>query len=268
MATWPTITDGVTLLAKSVFDSIKSYTDDLTAVNVLTKTGAYTVSTSDGPVVVVLCNTTSGGFDITLPTAVGNTQRITILKTVSNNLGPTLLTTSSQTVNGAASGVIALYRANDFVTVVSDGSNWRIINEKVSISASAYRNTAQSISTGTITKVQLASESWDYGALFDSSTNYRFTAPRTGRYNVFGISGYSNASGIAATYIYKNGAAVAIATCAAGTANVIQPAIATQLELAKDDYLELYTYHTTGTSQNTRTGAENVSMSVTYLGNS
>jgi hypothetical protein len=264
MATWPTVTNGVTILNNALFTDIKSYID----LNVLTKTGAYTVATADGPEVVVLCDTTTAGFDITLPTAVGNTQCITILKTVSNNLGPTILTTSSQTVNGAASGVIALYRANDFVTVVSDGSNWRIVNEKVSISASAYRNTTQSISTATVTKVQLASESWDYGSLFDSTTNYRFTVPRTGRYAIFGVSGYSNASGIAATYIYKNGAIAALATCAAGTATLIQPAIATQLELAKDDYLELYTYHTTGTSQNTRTGPENVSMSVTYLGNS
>ncbi len=263
MATWPTVTNGVTILNNSLFTDIKSYID----LNVLTKTGAYTVSTADGPEVVVLCNTTSAGFDITLPTAVGNTQRITILKTVSNNLGPTILTTSSQTVNGAASGVIALYRANDFVTVVSDGSNWRIVNEKVSISASAYRNTVQSISTATITKVQLASESWDYGSLFDSTTNYRFTAPRTGRYDVFAISGYSNAGGIAATYIYKNGAVAALATCA-GSSTLLQPAIAMQLELAKDDYLELYTYHSTGSSQNTRTGPENVSMTVTYVGNS
>ncbi len=235
---------------------------------ILTKTANYTVQTSDGPVVFVLCNTTSAGFNITLPTAVGNTQRITILKTVSTNAGPTILTTSSQTVNNAASGVIALYVANDCVTVVSDGSNWRIVSENVSISASAYRSTVQSIPTATTTKVQLNSESWDYGSLFDTSVNYRFTAPRAGRYSIFAISGYSNASGIAATHIFKNGAVIAFASCAAGTPSLLQPSITTQAELAKDDYLELYSHHTTGSSQNLRTGPENTSMSVCYLGNS
>jgi hypothetical protein len=71
---------------------------------------------------------------------------------------------------------------------------------------SAYRNTNQSISTATWTKVQLANEVFDTNSNFDSSTNYRFTPTVAGYYQINGqvrIRGTTADNKLAA--IYKNG---------------------------------------------------------------
>ena len=50
--------------------------------NVLSKTGAYTVTSSDGRNVIVLCNATGGAFTITLPPVSGlDGVRICVKKT-------------------------------------------------------------------------------------------------------------------------------------------------------------------------------------------
>jgi len=65
----------------------------------------------------------SGTTTLTLPTAVGNTNRYTVKNTGSNTV--TIATTSSQTIDG--SSTINLTVAADSVDLVSDNSNWQII---------------------------------------------------------------------------------------------------------------------------------------------
>ena len=66
--------------------------------------------------------TGSSNYTITLPTAVGITGRVYIVK--SNNTGLTTIgTTSSQTIDGVTSKVHARY---DSIQVVSNGTNWEI----------------------------------------------------------------------------------------------------------------------------------------------
>ena len=87
----------------------------------MAKTSAYTLSAAND----YLVNCTAGTFAITLPTAVGFTG----LKFVIKNSGVgiiTLITTSSQTIDGNASGVLTL-STNARYTVVSTGANWIII---------------------------------------------------------------------------------------------------------------------------------------------
>jgi hypothetical protein len=89
-------------------------------VTVSTKTGAYTVITSDG---VILGDTTSAGFTITLPTAVGATKQYTIKKIVAANT--LTIASTSGTIDGSASlAITAQYTA---LTFVSDGTNWFIV---------------------------------------------------------------------------------------------------------------------------------------------
>ncbi len=85
------------------------------------KTSGYTAAIDE----LVRCNTTSGGFAVTLPTAVGNDGRgITIKKVVSHANAVTINTTSSQTIDGAASGSITITDVLGTITVISDGANW------------------------------------------------------------------------------------------------------------------------------------------------
>lgn len=84
--------------------------------------GITALRTLDGSDELVNC--TSGTFTVTLPTAVGYTKQYTI-----KNIGTgviTLATTSSQTIDGYASGILVLNQYDSY-RLRSDGANWIII---------------------------------------------------------------------------------------------------------------------------------------------
>lgn len=102
---------------------------DLETTTVRTVTGTDTIQATDQ---IVLLDPSGGAFNETLPTAIGFLRRYT-LKAISTNMNvATLLTTSAQTIDGYASGVVtvggvsspAMYSILD---LISDGSNWRIV---------------------------------------------------------------------------------------------------------------------------------------------
>jgi hypothetical protein len=87
----------------------------------VTKTGDYTLTASDFKV-----DTTTNSFTITLPTAVGIDGRIYVIKNKGSGTTITVNTTSSQTIDGAASGTVLLSYP-DALMVQSDGANWDVI---------------------------------------------------------------------------------------------------------------------------------------------
>jgi hypothetical protein len=93
-------------------------------INAITaKTSAYTALISDE---IITGDATSTAFTITLPTAVGNAgQTYTIKRVNSGANAVTVGTTSSQTIDGAAT--YALSAQYKYVKVVSDGANWIIV---------------------------------------------------------------------------------------------------------------------------------------------
>ena len=89
----------------------------------VSKSGAYNIKSTD---VVILCDTTSTAFTVTLPTAVGVTGKVYTIKRIAagtNRL--TVATTSSQTIDGLTTALLdGQYNS---ITVISDGANWNII---------------------------------------------------------------------------------------------------------------------------------------------
>lgn len=86
----------------------------------VSKTANYTLTHSDYCVAAL-----SGTFDMTLPTAIGYTGQVFVLK----NLGTgvvTVKTTSSQLIDGQASGAITLTQYQS-ITVISSNADWVII---------------------------------------------------------------------------------------------------------------------------------------------
>ncbi len=71
----------------------------------------------------------------------------------------------------------------------------------------AYRATTQSISSNTLTKVQLTSVEFDTCAGFDATTNYRWTPTVAGYYSLTGAIIIASASRLYAA-IYKNGSQI------------------------------------------------------------
>lgn len=124
-------TDG-TLLTVPVNGKVEAVTDRLTYTtatgttrkdfNFLTYRGITALRTLDGSDELVNC--TSGTYSVTLPTAVGYTQQY-IVKNIGTGI-ITLVTTSSQTIDGYASGVLVLNQYDSY-TLRSDNSNWIII---------------------------------------------------------------------------------------------------------------------------------------------
>ncbi len=84
------------------------------------KTANYTLTTTD-----YLVDCTANSFDITLPTAVGVTGQTYKVKNSGTGI-ITLKTTSSQTIDGTASGVMTLVQY-DSISLVSNGANWIVI---------------------------------------------------------------------------------------------------------------------------------------------
>jgi hypothetical protein len=93
------------------------------ALKVSTQTTNYSSGSSQSE--AVLANANSGGFTVTLPTAVSNVFNYTVKKTDSSTNIVTIATTSSQTIDGGTTALIKLRYAS--VTVVSDGSNWQVV---------------------------------------------------------------------------------------------------------------------------------------------
>lgn len=84
------------------------------------QTANYTLLASD-----YLVDCTTNTFTATLPTAVGITGQEYVVKNSGTGV-ITIATTSSQTIDGAASGTITLNQY-DSITVVSNGANWIIL---------------------------------------------------------------------------------------------------------------------------------------------
>ena len=121
--------------------------------------------------------------------------------------------------------------------------------------AKAYPTNNQTIATGTWTKVVLNAEIYDVGNDFDSTTNYRFTAPVSGYYLVIGQLIW-NSMGNNSFYlsIWRNGSSAdRIVT------DSIKPAVGvvhTQrivdiVYLTANQYIELYCYQDSGSNVST-----------------
>jgi len=115
------------------------------------------------------------------------------------------------------------------------------------VAFSARRTSSQSFTSSANTKVQCQTEDYDDGGCYDNATNYRFTAPVNGLYNLTGHVNYRG-SGAAVTEAYsmlwKNGAdwkrGNDVNITSGGTRGVTVSA--SSVYLAAGDYVELYSY--------------------------
>jgi len=90
-------------------------------LDVLAKTGTYTVATGDGSNVVVLC---TGTFTVTLYAASGNSGNVIQVKNVSTGT-ITIDANASETIDGATTQTITARYTS--LSMVCDGTNWHII---------------------------------------------------------------------------------------------------------------------------------------------
>jgi len=107
---------------------------------------------------------------------------------------------------------------------------------------SVYLSTNQNITATTETKLQLDTEDYDIQNEFDSSTNYRWTATKDGKYLIRPSALFQVAADqdYCSLYIYKNGTAVRRKIMnASGTNNMVISEV-TVLDLSANDYIEVF----------------------------
>ncbi len=135
---------------------------------------------------------------------------------------------------------------------------------------SLYRARASS-AAGTVVnsgfaKITLGTKTYDPNTNFDATTNYRYTCPVAGYYQVIGKVGYPSgpSSGLILALIYKNGTEVCRG---GGTGTISGPVTSDIISCAATDYLELWGYSSVN---NTSGGAvsDNSYLAIAFLGSS
>ncbi len=94
--------------------SLKSIGDANLPITLVSAT--YTALDTD-----YIINATSGTFNITLPTTVGITNKLYIIKNSGTGV-VTIVTTGSQTIDGSSASINLTQ--NTSISIQSDGSNW------------------------------------------------------------------------------------------------------------------------------------------------
>jgi len=156
-------------------------------------------------------------------------------------------TTSSGLVSSADnSGVLQLASGTGNLVTVPSVTGTAMVSGNMP-AFSAYLSANQSISANTFTKAQFDTEEFDTANCFNTST-YRFTPNVAGYYQV-NLTIYTSGVGSTAgnAYIYKNGASFKAGVATASN-NQVVPVPALIYLNGSSDYIEAYSYVSSGTS--------------------
>lgn len=233
-----TAVPSLTVNGKGLITAVSAVTITTPNKSVANKTAAYTTVATDNTLTFDMSGSGNASYAVTLLTAVGNTG---LTQTIYYSVGTGILsinTTSAQTIGGLASGVIKLGAVNDSVTVMSDGTNWRILNYAVSVSF-RYFNTASTI-TSSDTTTTFSTKDFDAFGLYSSGT---FTVTIPGKYQINSaiVTAATYAlNGVAAITIYKNGSAVSLGADYSGGAEAnLNTFVADTLQLVAGDAITI-----------------------------
>lgn len=218
-----------------------------------TITGATTLDNTHN---IVFCN--SGAYTVTLPTAASVAGKTYYIKNINTNGDDINIDgTGSESIDGDLSLVLYVY--NDAVRVVSDGSNWRIVaDERQAHRCQLYRNTAQSISNATDTKVSLDTKVSDVGDIGDVVTGNRIEVVRTGDYLItasWTCQGLEDQEAVV-VWVEVNGTQVVRHYGAISTSTTNQwstVSVSELVYLTSGQYVEMYIRHGEGAAQSTLT---------------
>ena len=158
-----------------------------------------------------------------------------------------LLTVKNAGNRGSAGHVsgspLAKFEFNNGTAFEIDKNGYRTLPYQPAFSV--RRNSSQDIPHNTNTKIQWNTEIFDVGGNFDSSTNFRFTAPVAGKYLFLGHLYIYSTLQVEAK-IYKNGSIYKRFSGPVGTGGNDNPNgmdFMDIIDLSVNDYVEIYGYH-------------------------
>lgn len=118
----------------------------------------------------------------------------------------------------------------------------------------AYSSGAQSVASGSATKVQFNSELWDTDGRYDAATNFRFTPSVAGKYNLkASVDLLAVDSGKRVeVHIYKNGAILVAGARfwnGSGAASEVQATVSCDVDANGADSFTAHVYHNHGSNR-------------------
>lgn len=136
----------MTITQTRVIDLIPDL-DEIRADNlrtVVNLTAASYEVTQFGGTLILLCDCTANAIEITLQTAVANPVILYIKKVDSSANDVTILTTSSQTIDGVEP--VTISAENESLEIVSNNANWKIVADVKEAGAGGGLSQAQILS--------------------------------------------------------------------------------------------------------------------------
>ena len=159
---------------------------------------------------------------------------------------------NSDAITLSASGGVGLstIKHTDGTTAMTIDSGGRILTP-TRIMFDVNKTSEQSVATSTINKVTWETENYDIGGGFDLSNN-RFIAPIAGKYFMSAyltLGTMAAGSGIGLQW-FKNGSIFRHGHHQSTEINItIAMSCSTTFDLAKDDYIEIFAFHGSGSNQ-------------------
>jgi hypothetical protein len=196
------------------------------------------------------------------------------LPNIEGGVQPTLFTTKGDIIAAsAAANPVRLGVGTDAQILVADstastGLKWATATAVSGPAFSAYRTSStQALTASTFTKAQLNAEYFDTDSCFDSTTNYRFTPTKAGKYqvNVVSVIGQTSAAraimvvalnGTDYCRVYDNTTSYASPT--GGSAFLLDMNGTT-------DYIELFVYSAVTATLNNTTSGSGTIFSATWI---
>ncbi len=136
-------TDGQYLKANSSTSTGLEWASVSNNLTVVSKTTTYTATTTDD---VILCDTSGGAWTLSLFAASGNSgKRLIIKKTTSDFTQLTIDANSTETIDGQTT--TTLDTQFETLTIVCDGTNWRVVERFIPRVYTSYTPTTQGFGT-------------------------------------------------------------------------------------------------------------------------
>lgn len=179
--------------------------------NLTVTSGNSNVTITANQDILILCNNTTN-ITVTLPTASSQYKRITVKKTANNNATVTIQRSGSDTIEDPTNPLstptatsYVIITVDSSITLISSGNTWRFIDFYFNnrLQAKATTTTNQSLTNASWTKINFETEVFDFNNNYDGATNYNYTVPITGLYEIKSTLQVTSATS-AIIAIYKN----------------------------------------------------------------
>jgi len=230
---------------------------------VISPTGS--VATLNSTNLYVFSQPPIGGQTIALPTISGYVE-YTIFKDNTNKGIITINPSGGNTINGNSS--YAIYTEESSVTLIGEGTNWRIVTEVFNtrkLHARAYQSVAQNINAPFPgTKITMTSETHDYNSDFDTGLS-RWVCSVPGWYDFKGQVMYIPGSTTQTeVYIFKNGAHFT-SGISQNSGNIAKLSYAAAIPMSIGDYIEIFSM-TSSVSRTTNASSQDTFFTADFTG--